>query len=88
MVYEELIKNPPGYFHEIFDHFNLKWTVKVQKYINNPQLKENPGSTQHLELLKIRLINGREMNLDEIEQVRDFVEPFNLPFIIRNQIGH
>ena len=81
VFYEDLIKNPPGCFHELFDHFNLKWTVKVQKYINQSTTEGKPGKYSTFRVTKDQIDKWkRKMNFDEIEQVRKFVEPFNLPF--------
>jgi hypothetical protein len=81
IFYEELIRDPIGYFRKIFDNFNLSLTDKVQKYINMSTNEQKPGIYSTFRIAKNQIDKWkREMTPDEIEQVRNFVEPFNLPF--------
>ena len=79
--YEDFTDDPFKCFHELFDHYNLTWTAKVEKYIHQTTTIDKPGlSTTHRILKDQRNKWKRKMTLSEIEQVRTFVEPFNLPF--------
>ena len=81
LFYEDLCRNPIKCFRELFDHFNLTWTVKVQKYINQTTTEEKPGTFSTYRVTNNQADKWkREMTPSEIEQVRTFVEPFNLPF--------
>jgi len=79
--HEDLCVNPIECFQELFDHFNLTWTGKVQKYINRTTIEKRPGDFSTYRITKDQINKWkREMTTGEIEQVRTFVEPFNLPF--------
>ena len=81
IFYEELIRDPIGYFRKIFDNFNLSLTDKVQKYINMTTNEQKPGTYSTFRVAENQIDKWkREMTSDEIEQVRAFVEPFELPF--------
>lgn len=81
VFYEDLCNDPTGHFRGLFDHFNLKWTDKVQKYINQSTTEEKPGKYSTYRITKNQIDKWkREMTRDNIDQVRRFVEPFNLPF--------
>ena len=81
LFYEDLCENPIECFQELFDHFNLTWTGKVQKYINRTTIEKRPGNFSTYRITKDQTNKWkREMTTSEIEQVRTFVEPFNLPF--------
>jgi hypothetical protein len=81
VFYEDLCNDPEARFRELFDNFNLKWTAKVQKYISQSTTKEKPGTYDTYRITKKQNDKWkREMTMDEIDQVRSFVEPFNLPF--------
>ena len=81
LFYEDLCDNPMQCFHELFDHFNLTWTDKVQKYINLTTTEKKPGTFSTFRVTKNQTDKWkREMTPNEIEQVRTFVEPFNLPY--------
>ena len=70
-----------GRFRELFGYFNLKWTNKVQKYVNQSTTEEKPGKYSTYRITKNQIGKWKkEMTQDEINQVRSFVEPFNLPF--------
>src|SRR3990172_4864882 len=43
VFYEDLCSDPIKCFRELFDHFNLTWTVKVQKHINRTTIEKKPG---------------------------------------------
>jgi Sulfotransferase domain len=81
VFYEDLCNDPVGCFRELFDNFNLTWTSNVQKYINQSTTKEKPGKYSTYRITKNQIGKWKiEMTQDEIDQVRSFVEPFNLPF--------
>ena len=81
VFYEDLCNDPVGHFHELFSNFNLKWTEKVQKYVNQSTTEEKPGKYSTYRITKNQIGKWKkEMTRDEIDQVRSFVEPFNLPF--------
>ena len=81
VFYEDLCSDPIKCFRELFDHFNLTWTVKVQKYINRTTIEKKPGKYSTYRVTKNQINKWkRKMTPSEIEQVRTFVEPFNLPF--------
>jgi len=81
VFYEDFTDDPFKCFRELFDHFNLTWTAKVEKYIHQTTTIDKPGlSTTHRVLKDQRNKWKRKMTSSEIEQVRTFVEPFNLPF--------
>jgi len=81
LFYEDLTRDPLKCFRELFDHFNLDWTAKIQKHINQTTTKAKPGiySTYRVTNTQTYKWKGK-MTPDEIEQVRTFVEPFNLPY--------
>ena len=81
IFYEDLCKNPLVCFYELFDHFNLNWGSKVKKFINRTTTEEELG-TYSVSKVTDKQINKwkKEMSRSEIEQVRSFVEPFNLSF--------
>jgi hypothetical protein len=79
--YEDLCIDPGRSFRDLFDHFNLDWTDKVQKYINRSTNKEKPGAFSTYRVTKNQINKWKKkLTPDEINQVRNFVEPFNLPF--------
>jgi hypothetical protein len=81
IFYEDLCKNPLGYFHELFDHFSLNWSSKVQTFINRTTTKKKLGTYSISRVTEKQIDKWKsEMTRTEIEQVRTFVEPFNLPF--------
>jgi len=81
LFYEDLCENPIQRFQELFDNFNLTWTDKVQKYINRTTTEKKPGTFSTFRVTKNQTDKWkREMTSSEIEQVRTFVEPFNLPY--------
>lgn len=81
LFYEDLCDDPNKCFHELFDHFNLKWTEKVDRYVNRSTSKVKPGTFSPFRVTKNQTNKWKnKMTNDEIEQVRKFVEPFNLPY--------
>jgi hypothetical protein len=84
VYYEDLCIDPSKSFRDLFAHFNLGWTDKVQKYINKSTNKEKPGTFSTYRVTKNQIDKWKKkMTQDEINQVRNFVEPFNLPFYNR-----
>lgn len=81
LFYEEICEDPMNCFHELFDHFGLRWSQRVQNFINRSTTEERPGlyAIHRVSLKQINKWKG-EMKYSEIDQVRSFVEPFNLPF--------
>ena len=81
VFYEDLCNNPVDSFRDLFDHFGLTWTSKVQKYINRTTVEKKPGRFSIYRITKNQANKWkRKMNENEIDQIRSFVEPFNLPF--------
>jgi len=81
IFYEDLCSNPIKYYHELFDHFNLNWTDEVQNYINQTTTEEKLGTFSTKRITKNQTDKWkRKMTPSEIDQVRSFVEPFNLPY--------
>jgi len=81
IFYEDICKNPLSCFRQLFHHFCLDWSGRVEKFIEQTTTKEKPG-TYSISRTTGKQINKwkSEMSRFEIEQVRNFVEPFNLPF--------
>jgi len=81
LLYEDLCENPTKIFRELFDHFNLTWTDKVQKYINQTTTEEKPGTYSTNRITKNQADKWKSrMTPEEIDQVRKFAEPFNIPY--------
>jgi hypothetical protein len=81
LFYENLCENPPDCFRKLFDHFKLPWTNKVQRFITQTTTEEESGTYSIRRVTEKQVDQWKStMSKYEIEQVRRFVEPFNLPF--------
>ena len=81
VFYEDFINDPFTCFRELFDHFKLTWTAKVEKYITQTTTIDKPGIATTHRVLKDQINKWkRKMTPAEVEQVRTFVVPFNLPY--------
>lgn len=81
LFYEEICEDPIDRFHGLFDHLGLSWSQRVKNFINRSTTEERPGlyAIHRVSVKQINKWKG-EMTCSEIDQVRSFVDPFNLPF--------
>ena len=79
LFYEDVCKNPLGSFRHLYDHYNLDWSRRVEKFVKRTTVKEKSGTYSISKVSEKQIDKWKhEMTRDEIEQVRKFVEPFNL----------
>ena len=81
LFYEDLCRNPLDCFQELFDRFNLDWSDKVEKFIKQTTTEHEPGTYSISRVSEQQLNKWKSvLTKSEIDQIRSFVEPFNLPF--------
>lgn len=79
--YENLCENPSEEYRKLFEHFDLQWSDKVQRFIAQTTTEEASGTYSIKRVTEKQVDKWKHvMNKYEIEQVYTFVEPFNLPF--------
>jgi len=81
VFYEDFCEKPQNRFYKTFEEINLKWTNNVEKYImkTTRYIKKGTYTTYRVSQDQIHKWK-RNMDQSQINQVIEFVEPFNLPF--------
>ena len=82
-LYEDLCADPVGGFQQLLRHFGFPWTEAMERYVVQRSTGHVPGlysvrrnSAQQINRWK------HEMTLAEVNAVRRYVEPFDLPFYL------
>ena len=79
--HEEVCRNPERQFRELFDKLDLSWTTKTDELLrvsttNDSNKPYVPQRISHQEPDKWK----KELNLQQIEQVMQFIKPFSIPY--------
>lgn len=79
--YENICDDPLNSFYEIFCQYDLKWSQNIKNFIIKTTTKELPGLYSISKLSNKQIYKWKEdMSTNEIDQVRNIVERFELPF--------
>jgi len=81
VTYEALCEQPYQTFARLFHELDLRWTSTVEDFITATTTQHKPGTYSVYRVAREQAYKWRSaLSKFEIEQVRRFVEPFQLPF--------
>lgn len=83
--HEELCRDPIGQYRQLFEQLNIKWTAKTDYFLKASTTRNSkkafiPKRISEKEPDKWK----NNLNPQQIEQIMEFVRPFNIPYYLES----